>query len=88
MRIAVFGKAEQRTAKDIRKTANLEMSIGGARPEERAAVLANAVHRNKALDEVYTPPTLIAARKANQTREKGREALEAMARDQNEKQTG
>ena len=87
VREAVFGKDETRTAKDIRKTANLEMKLGGAEATERAALMANALHKNQSLDQTYTPATLALARKANATRQEGRNALENWVRTENEQKT-
>jgi hypothetical protein len=75
VRKLALGAEETRKAMDIRRTANLEASLGGASPEERAKLLANSLDRNKDLDTVYTPPTLAAARKANAARTKGRDVL-------------
>ncbi|MHA7900810.1 MAG: hypothetical protein ACX94B_13175 [Henriciella sp.] len=75
VRKLALGPNETRKAMDIRRTANLEASLGDATAEDRARLLANSLDRNKDLDNVYTPPTLAAARKANAARTKGRDVL-------------
>ncbi len=75
VREAALGAGETRRAMDIRRTANLEAALGEASPEDRAALLANGLDKDKSLDAVYTPPTLIAARRANAAREAGRQMI-------------
>ena len=75
VRSLAFGKDEKRLAMDIRRTANLEAALGDAAPEERAALLANSVDRDKKLDAVYTPETLRKARNAQAARQKGRDVM-------------
>lgn len=75
VRKKALGGDDTRKAMDIRRTANLEASLGGASPEDRAKLLANSLDRNNDLDVVYTPPTLAAARKANAARTAGREII-------------
>ena len=80
MREHAFGKAEKRRARDIRRSVNLEAALGDAKPENRAALLANSLHKDRSLDAVYTPPTLTAARKANDARRAGRDILQQESR--------
>lgn len=75
VRRVAFGKKEQRQFMDIRRSANLEAALGGASAEDRAAVMANALDKNKALDAVYTPVTVARARKVQKAREAGRDLL-------------
>ncbi|RIJ16000.1 hypothetical protein D1227_06180 [Henriciella mobilis] len=70
-----LGPEDTRKAMDIRRTANLEAALGGASPEDRAALLANSLDRNQTLDAIYTPPTLEAARRANRARATGRSLI-------------
>ena len=70
-----LGEDDSRKAMDIRRTANLEAALGGASPDERAALLANSLDKNAVLDAIYTPPTLTAARKANEARATGRAVI-------------
>lgn len=60
---------------DIRRSANLEMRLGEATPEERATILANTLHKSKFLEDTYTPPTLELARKMAEKRQAGRAIL-------------
>ena len=76
VRRVTFGKKEKRLFMDIRRSANLEADLGGASAEDRAAVMANALDRNKALDAVYTPVTVARARKVQEARKAGRDLLE------------
>lgn len=76
LRRVAFGKTERRQFQDLRRSANLEADLGGASAEDRAAVMANALDKNKALDAVYTPVTVARARKTLKAREAGRELLD------------
>lgn len=71
-----FGEDEKRQFQDIRRSANLEAALGGASAQDRAAVMANALDKNKALDAVYTPVTVARARMAQAAREAGRDLLQ------------
>lgn len=75
LRRVAFGKGEIRQFMDIRRSANLEADLGGASAQDRAAVMANALDKNKSLDAVYTPVTVARARKALEARGLGRELL-------------
>lgn len=75
VRRVTFGKAEKRQFQDLRRSANLEADLGDASAADRAAVLANALDRNPALDAVYTPATVARGRKVQQAREAGRALL-------------
>lgn len=75
LRRVAFGKGEARQFMDIRRSANLEADLGGASAQDRAAVMANALDKNKALDAVYTPVTVARARKAQEARKTGRALL-------------
>lgn len=67
--------ADKSQFQDIRRSANLEMRLGEATPEERATILANTLHKSKFLEETYTPPTLELARKMAEKRQAGRALL-------------
>ena len=75
LRRVAFGKGEIRQFMDIRRSANLEADLGGASAQDRAAVMANALDKNKSLDAVYTPVTVARARKAQEARGAGRALL-------------
>lgn len=86
LRRITFGKKERRQFQDMRRSANLEADLGGASAQDRAAVMANALDKNKSLDAVYTPVTVARARKAQEAREAGRALLEQeLGRDRSRK---
>lgn len=66
---------------DLRRSANLEMRLGGASAEERAKILANTLHKSRFLEATYTPPTLALARKMSEKREAGRALLASPANE-------
>jgi integrase len=80
LRRLAFGGDERRQFLDIRRSANLEADLGGASAEDRAEVLANALHKNRALDATYTPPTVARARKTQEARKAGRALLKQEAK--------
>lgn len=84
LRVKALGEGERRQLLDIRRSANLELQLGGATPEERAEILANTLDKSRFLDETYTPPTLALARQAAAKRDAGRAALAAAAGDKRE----
>lgn len=75
VRRCAFGKGDKRQLQDFRRSANLEADLGGASPEDRAALLANQLDKSKHLDGVYTPVTTIRASRAQRAREQGRQLL-------------
>lgn len=81
VRKAAFGKAENRRFQDIRRSANVEADLGGASPEERAAILANNLHRDQFLEETYTPSTVAKSRKIMEARLAGRALLSGERRN-------
>lgn len=74
-RKAAFGDGETRRFQDIRRSGNVEADLGGATPEERAEILANNLHKNRFLEETYTPPTITKAREHHKKRLIGRALL-------------
>ncbi|MEL6111333.1 MAG: phage integrase SAM-like domain-containing protein [Pseudomonadota bacterium] len=64
VRIEALGPNDSRTAYDLRRTFNVEAKLGEASPEERAAIMANGLHRDNKLDQTYSPASLEAARQA------------------------
>ncbi len=74
-RAAAFGEEEKRRFQDIRRSANIEAELGDATPEERAAMLANRLDKDAALDAVYTPATVERSRKMADKRLIGRRLL-------------
>ncbi len=75
VRRAAFGDDENRRFQDIRRSANIEAQIGGATAEERAALLANNLDKDKALDATYTPATVERSRQIAEKRAIGRRYL-------------
>lgn len=75
VRAEAFGPDERRRFQDIRRSANVEADLGGASPEERAAILANNLDRDKALEATYTPSTVAKSRKIMKNRAAGRRVL-------------
>lgn len=75
VRKAAFGDQETRRFQDIRRSANLEAAIGGATPEQRAEMLANALDKDASLERTYTPATVDRSRKMAETRLEGRRWL-------------
>lgn len=75
VRKLTFGPDEKRQMRDIRRSGNVEADLGGAEAEDRAEILANTLHKDSALDAIYTPPTVAKARKLSKKRELGRELL-------------
>ena len=71
VRAKAFGRQEKRRAMDIRRTYNIELDLGGASREERAAAMANGLDRDSGLDATYTPPTLEKARRTAKKRAAG-----------------
>jgi len=65
---------------DIRRSGNVEADLGGASAGDRAEILANALDKNKLLDQTYTPPTVAKARKIAKQRELGRAILDQQSR--------
>ncbi len=76
IRKAEFGKSESRKMLDLRRGANIEMTVGGADRKDRASALANAMDTDDRLHLTYTPPTLEAARRAQKSRAAGRKYME------------
>lgn len=70
-----YDPSDDRSLMDIRRSANLEMAVGGASDEQRAKILANTLDKNRFLEATYTPPTLALARKMSSTRADGRAHL-------------
>ena len=68
---------DKRQLQDIRRSANIEMKLGEATPQERAELLANTLDKSKFLDETYTPPTVALSRQMADKRRAGRAALAA-----------
>lgn len=66
---------DKRQFQDIRRSANLEMRLGEATPDERAALLANSLNDNRFLEATYTPPTVALARMIVEKRVAGRALL-------------
>lgn len=81
VRLEAFGKDEKRFFMDIRRSGNVEADLGGASAEARAEILANALDKNKFLEQTYTPPTVAKARKLAKQREVGRAILEQESRN-------
>ncbi|PHR94025.1 MAG: hypothetical protein COA69_00050 [Robiginitomaculum sp.] len=79
VRAMAFGKEEKRFLMDIRRSGNVEADLGGASAEDRAEILANALHKDQYLENTYTPPTVAKARKVAKQRAKGREILAAQS---------
>lgn len=75
VRKKAFGENETRRFQDIRRSANIEAEIGGASPQERAALLANNLDQDKSLDATYTPSTVERSREIAKKREVGRRHL-------------
>ncbi|MEL6364328.1 MAG: hypothetical protein AAFR11_05760 [Pseudomonadota bacterium] len=75
VRKQAFGDDERRRFQDIRRSANLEAALGAATPEERAAMLANDLDKDKRLDRTYTPRTVEKARQTQAKRLEGRRLL-------------
>lgn len=75
VRAAAFGDDERRRFQDIRRSANVEAELGGASPEERAAILANRLDKDKSLEATYTPSTVAKSRKIMEARAAGRALL-------------
>ena len=73
VRAHALGEDETRRIMDIRRTYNVELDLGSASKEERAAAMANGLDKNSALDKTYTPATLEAARQARKKRIVGQE---------------
>lgn len=80
VRAEAFGPDERRRFQDIRRSANVEADLGGASPEERAAILANNLDKDKALEATYTPSTVAKSRKIMKNRAAGRRVLEGERR--------
>jgi len=80
VRKAAFGASEKRFFMDIRRSGNVEADLGGASAGDRAEILANALDKNKLLDQTYTPPTVAKARKIAKQRELGRAILDQQSR--------
>lgn len=53
-----FGPDENRWFMDIRQSGNVEADLGDANADDRAEILANALNRNKFLEQTYTPLTV------------------------------
>lgn len=79
VRLAAFGPDEKRFMMDIRRSGNVEADLGGANAEDRAEILANALHKDQYLEDTYTPPTVAKARKLAKQRLKGRDILSSQS---------
>lgn len=77
LRYATFGHGEERQMRDIRRSYNVELSLGGATPEERAVLLANTLDKSDRLHETYTPPSVLRAQQLQKQREEGQALLQA-----------
>lgn len=80
VRELAFGKDEPRYFMDIRRSGNVEADLGGASADDRAEILANALHKDAYLEQTYTPPTVAKARKMIEQRRIGRALLEQEGR--------
>ena len=81
VRKLAFGPDEKRFFMDIRRSGNVEADLGGASADDRAEILANALHKDAYLEQTYTPPTVAKARKLAKQREIGRALLEQESRN-------
>ncbi len=81
VRRLTFGPNEKRFFMDIRRSGNVEADLGGATADDRAEILANALHKDAYLEQTYTPPTVAKARKIAKQRQLGRELLAQESRN-------
>jgi hypothetical protein len=75
VRSEVFGKDETRTLADFRRSGSVEGDAGGASVEDQSNKMANRVDVNAELRKRYNPRNLVAAKRFDAARVKGREAL-------------
>lgn len=68
-------EGDKRQMADYRRSGNFEAALGGASPEDRAAMLANTLDKDAFLDATYTPINRINADKIRGKREAGRAIL-------------
>ena len=75
VRRLVFGDAEKRQLRDMRRSGAVEANAGGAAVEAISAKMGNSIDQNRALQKTYMPVNLAAVRAADEARRKGRRLL-------------
>jgi len=77
IRIAEFGKAENRKLSDMRRSGTVEATAGGADAQAVSTKMANTLAASTRLQKTYNPVNLVTVREVDAIRREGRAKLRA-----------
>ncbi|HEX3503770.1 MAG TPA: hypothetical protein VHU22_10305, partial [Xanthobacteraceae bacterium] len=75
IRVAVYGKEEDRQLADMRRTGTVEGTAGGATPTDTSNKMANTLFASARLQKTYTPVNVASVRSFDEARLRGAKKL-------------